>query len=121
MLKKPIYVNYQHEIAVETYFDLVYVTIKELCGSDVEKFEDFIHISNVIIDHHNNYKHNTNEGNYLDFMSIIPTNFTAMVNGFLTGIENKENKSSVRIYQEIITNHAYKLVKELEVIKLTNE
>ena len=56
MLKKPVYVNYQHEIAVEAYFDLVYVTIKEICGQDTNKFEDFIYICNIIIEHHNNYK-----------------------------------------------------------------
>ena len=121
MFSKPIYVNYQHEIAVEGYFDLIYITMKELCGSDVEKFEDFIYISNVIIQHHNEYKKNSNEGNYLDFMSIIPTNFTSMLNGFLTGIENENNKSSVAIYNEILTNHAYRLVKELETIRRTNE
>ena len=121
MFKKPIYVNYQHEITVEAYFDIIYVTMKELCGLDEEKFDDFIHISNIIIEHHNNYRAATNEGNYLDFMSIIPTNFTALINGFLAGIENKDNKSSVRIYKEILTNHAYRLVKELETIKLTNE
>ena len=121
MLKKPVYVNYQHEIAVEAYFDLVYVTIKEICGQDTNKFEDFIYICNIIIEHHNNYKHNINEGNYLDFMSIIPTNFTSMINGFLTGIENKQNASAVRIYKELITNQAYKLVKELEQIKILND
>ena len=54
-------------------------------------------------------------------MSIIPTNFTAMLNGFLTGIENKDNAGSVRIYKQILTDYAYRVVKDLEHIKLMRD
>ena len=54
-------------------------------------------------------------------MSIIPTNFTAMVSGFLVGHENKENTRSIEIYRQILLDYAYRLVKDLETIKINNE
>ena len=121
MFKKPIYVDYKHEIIIQSYLDIIFVSIKELVGSDESKLKEFIDVANIIIEHHNNYRTATNEGNYLDFMSIIPTNFTAMLNGFLTGIENKDNAGSVRIYKQILTDYAYRVVKDLEHIKLMRD
>ena len=121
MFKKPIYINYKHEIIVQAYLDLLETSVKELCGSDKNKLNAFIEVADVIIDHHNNYKAGTHEGNYSDFMSIIPTNFTAMVSGFLVGHENKENTRSVEIYRQILLDYAYRLVKDLETIKINNE
>ncbi len=121
MFNKPIYVDYKHEIIIEAYFDLIYVTIKELCGSDESKLTEFLDVANIIIEHHNNYKTIAHEGNYADFMSIIPTNFTAMINGFLVGYEDEDNRKSVRIYQQILTDYAYRLVKELETVKTIND
>ena len=121
MFKKPIYVDYKHEIIIQSYLDIVFVSIKELVGSDENKLKEFIDVANIIIEHHNNYRTATNEGNYLDFMSIIPTNFTAMINGFLVGYEDEDNRKSVRIYKQILTDYAYRVVKDLEHIKLIRD
>ena len=121
MLLKPISLNYQHEIALQVYLDMITTSIKELTKNE-EKFNDFLDVSNIIIEHHNNYNTNILEtANYQDFISLIPTHFTAMVNGYLVGLENEINRNSVRLYKHILTEEGYNFIDKVQEIKIEKD
>ena len=95
--------------------------IKEVTQNEGQ-YKDFVDVANIIIEHHNNYQSdNLGTANYSDFMSIIPTHFTCMCNGYLTGLENENNRTSVRLYKHIISEHSFNLIGKLETIKLEKD
>ena len=75
----------------------------------------------MIIEYHNGYRKGTDEGNFTDFLSIIPTNYSCMVSGFLAGFENKENRKEVRMYRFMLSDYAHEVVSDLENLKLEND
>ena len=79
---KPVCLNIEHEILLNDYLKSIDLYIEDVTSTK-EKYEDFLEISNIIIEHHNNYQsNNLGHANYSDFMSIIPTHFSCMVNGY---------------------------------------
>lgn len=99
----------------------VITAVAEVTKRNTSKFNDFIDVANIIIEHHNSYKHDMSEGNFYDFMSIIPTNMSVAIQGFMAGIETKRNSVKVRAYRVMLTNYAFDLVNSLGKIKLYNE
>lgn len=121
MLLKPISINYQHEIALQVYLDMITTSIKDVTKNE-EKYKDFIDVANIIIEHHNNYRKDVLVlANYQDFISLIPTHFTAMLNGYLTGIENEKNRNSVRVYKHILSEEAYNYIEKIQDIKIERD
>ena len=121
MLLNPISLNYRHEIILRKYLDNVLTYIKEVTPEE-DRYEEFIDIANIIIEHHNNYRSDVLvAANYQDFMSLIPTHFTAMINGYLTGIENEKNRNSVRVYKHILSEEAYNYIEKIQDIKIEKD
>jgi len=121
MLLNPISLNYRHEIILRKYLDNVLTYIKEVTPEE-DRYEEFIDIANIIIEHHNNYRSDVLvAANYQDFMSLIPTHFTAMINGYLTGIENEKNRNSVRVYKHILSEEAYNYIEKIQDIKIERD
>jgi hypothetical protein len=121
MLLNPISLNYRHEIILRKYLDNVLTYIKEVTPEE-DRYEEFIDIANIIIEHHNNYRSDVLvTANYQDFMSLIPTHFTAMINGYLTGIENENNRNSVRVYKHILSEEAYNYIDKIQDIKIERD
>jgi len=121
MLLNPISLNYRHEIILRKYLDNVLTYIKEVTPNE-DRYQEFIDIANIIIEHHNNYRSDVLvTANYQDFMSLIPTHFTAMINGYLTGIENEKNRNSVRVYKHILSEEAYNYIDKIQDIKIEKD
>ena len=121
MLLKPISINYQHEIALQVYLDMITTSIKDVTKNE-DKYKDFIDVANIIIEHHNNYRKDVLVlANYQDFISLIPTHFTAMLNGYLTGIENENNKNSVRLYKHLLSEEAYNFIDKVQHIEIEQD
>ena len=121
MLLNPISLNYRHEIILRKYLDNVLTYIKEVTP-DEDRYQEFIDVANIIIEHHNNYRSDVlATANYQDFMSLIPTHFTAMINGYLTGIENEKNRNSVRVYKHILSEEAYNYIDKIQDIKIEKD
>ena len=55
MLLKPISINYQHEIALQVYLDMITATIKDVTKNE-DKYKDFIDVANISIRQNNNKK-----------------------------------------------------------------
>lgn len=121
MFNKPITINYIHETLINDYLSLLEQTINDVTGKNESKYQDYVDIANVVIQHHNEYKHHTGLGNYQDFMSIIPTNMSIMTTGFLAGLETKRNAKKIRAYRLFLMTYCYTLVDELEQIEWNNE
>ena len=121
MLLKPISINYQHEIALQVYLDMITATIKDVTKNE-DKYKDFIEVANIIIEHHNNYRKDVLVlANYQDFISLIPTHFTAMVNGYLTGIENEKNRNTVRLYKHLLSEEGYNFIDKVQDLKIEQD
>ena len=121
MLLKPISINYQHQVALELYLDMITTTIEDITNND-SKFKDFIDVCNIIIEHHNTYRNDILEiGNYNDFISIIPTHFTAMIQGYLTGLEQEQNRSTIRIYKQLLSQEAYNYIDKVKNINIEKD
>jgi len=116
---KPVYVSKEHEVYLSEYLYHVNRSVKE-ATSDTEKYQDFLAIGNVIIEYHNNYSEEY-PGNYRDFLMIIPLNYTSMVSGFFCGLENRDNRDSVRIYSLLCNQRAEKLIEDIGKIKVIHE
>lgn len=114
MLKSPIAINNLHKFLLVEYLELSKTTVKQCTGNNTSRYKDYIDICNVIIDHHNHYKHGSREGNFYDFLSIIPTNMSVMTAGFLAGMETKMNAKNVRTSRFMLTEYAHGLVAQLE-------
>lgn len=117
---KPIYVNAVHEVIVESYLDMVFTTINELVIEE-DKVKDFLDISEVIIDYHNQYNGVKEIGNFHDFLMIIPVNFSTMVSGFLCGYEKPSNASACRIHRHLLSNFGLKVIEDLNKIETIHE
>jgi|TARA_R100001082_G_scaffold52918_1_gene28868 collagenase-like PrtC family protease len=114
---KPICLSTEHQILLHNYISYINTYIKDITNND-EKYEDFIQISNIIIEHHNNYQsNNLGQANYNDFLSIIPTHFSCMVNGYLTGLETEDNRQTVRLYRHIISEKSFDLIEDISKLK----
>ena len=121
MLLKPICLNYKHEIVLSVYLDMITTTIKDVT-KDESKYNDFIDVANIIIDHHNNYKSDVlGIANYQDFLSLIPTHFTVMINGYLTGLENEKNRSTVRVYKHILSEEGYNFIDKIQDLEIEKD
>jgi len=121
MLLKPICLNYKHEIALRVYLEMITTTIKDIT-KDESRYNNFIEIANIIIDHHNNYKSDVlGVANYQDFISLIPTHFTAMVNGYLTGLENETNRTTVRVYKHLLSEEGYNFIDKVQNLEIEKD
>ncbi len=121
MLLKPICLNYKHEIALSVYLEMITTSIKDIT-KDESKYNNFIDVANIIIEHHNNYKSDVlGMANYQDFISLIPTHFTAMINGYLTGIENEINRNTVRVYKHILSEEAYNFIDKVQDLEIEKD
>ena len=121
MLLKPICLNYKHEIALRVYLEMITTTIKDIT-KDESRYNNFIDVANIIIDHHNNYKSDVlGVANYQDFISLIPTHFTAMVNGYLTGLENETNRTTVRVYKHLLSEEGYNFIDKVQDLEIEKD
>ena len=119
MTTKPIYASMEHEVLIEAYLDAICRNIREVV--EIDKYKDFIDVSNFIIDYHNEYSKNKDTGNWHDFLMIIPLQMSAMITGLLIGVENKDNTISLRIHRELLGQFSLKVMEDLQKIKPVDE
>ena len=89
--------------------------------SSPTKYQNFKEVLELIIEYHNSYGKDVNDGNWNDWLMIIPINTSVMVNGFFAGIQTKRNLESIRAYKLLLDNNLDLLVRELRDIDYQNE
>ncbi|QDP68046.1 MAG: hypothetical protein GOVbin3264_27 [Prokaryotic dsDNA virus sp.] len=120
-LNKFVSINYQHKHMLWDYLSTINLYIEEATSNN-KRYKEWIDIANIIIEHHNNYKsNNLDQANYSDFLSIIPSHFSCMCNGYLAGLENKDNRSSVRLYRHLINEKSFELIDNIAKLETIDE
>ena len=114
---KPICLSTEHQILLHNYISYINTYIKDITNND-EKYEDFIQISIIITPPlwFSGWV-SLGQANYNDFLSIIPTHFSCMVNGYLTGLETEDNRQTVRLYRHIISEKSFDLIEDISKLK----
>jgi len=118
-MKIPICANKEHEIIIKQYLDMHKDLIKEVSNKD--RFNNYMEVYNVVIDLHNNYGDNKTSSNWYDWLMIIPINISILSNGFLAGIETKNNRATVRSYRILINNMVHDVSDKLEKLNRVYE
>jgi len=118
-VEKPIFANITHQIIINDYLKLMLSFVKEI--SSPTKYQNFKDVLELIIEYHNGYGKDVNDGNWNDWLMIIPINTSVMVNGFFAGIQTKRNLESIRAYKLLLDNNLDILVRELRDIDYQNE
>ena len=115
---KPLGINKQHEVILDTYLLTVCESMREL--STESRYNNFLDVIDIIIKYHNKYS-TKKLGAYSDFMSIIPTNVTSCFSGYLAGVENTKNRSMCRAYRTLLTELSHNIISDLEKIQLEKD
>tara|TARA_Y100000592_G_C5392162_1_gene278799 strand:- start:446 stop:802 length:357 start_codon:yes stop_codon:yes gene_type:complete len=118
-MKTPICASKEHEVIIKNYLDMHRKLIEDI--SNKERYNNYIEGYNLVIDLHNNYGNNTNSSNWYDWIMIIPINITVLTNGFLAGIQTKNNRATVRSYKVIVTNLVHEVADKLEKLERVYE
>mgnify|MGYP003132300735 CR=1 FL=1 len=112
----PIYANHQHQITIDTYISACKQFAQDV--STKNKYNNFLDVLDIIIEYHNNYRKN---GNYYDWLMIIPINLSVATNGFFAGIETKRNATVVRAYKVVLEQLVHDTVDKINLIEPKNE
>ena len=117
-MRKPLGINKEHEVILDTYLLTVCESMKEIATES--RYNNFLDVINIIIKYHNQYS-TKRLGAYSDFMSIIPTNVTSCYSGFLAGVETKRNRAACRAYKTLLKELSHSIVADLEKLKIEED
>jgi len=117
-MRKPLGINKEHEVILDTYLLTVCESMKEIATES--RYNNFLDVINIIIKYHNQYS-TKRLGAYSDFMSIIPTNVTSCYSGFLAGVETKRNRAACRAYKTLLKELSQSIVADLEKLKIEED
>ena len=117
---KPIYSSEEHKAILELYINMCKEFAKDV--SNKHKYHNFLDVIDTIIEYHNNYgKGMREEGNFYDWIMIIPINLSVAINGFFAGLETKRNAATIRSYKVILEQLLYESVEKIDHIEPTND
>lgn len=118
-MTKPIFANTTHQILINDYLNLMLTFAKEI--STKSKYQNFKEVMELVIEYHNSYGEDVEQGNWNDWLMIIPINTSVMVNGFFAGIYTKGNSEIIKSYKLLLDNSLELLVRDLREIDYNNE
>tara|TARA_R110002012_G_scaffold293028_1_gene488454 strand:+ start:799 stop:1155 length:357 start_codon:yes stop_codon:yes gene_type:complete len=118
-MTKPIFANTTHQILINDYLNLMLTFAKEI--STKSKYQNFKEVMELVIEYHNSYGEDVEQGNWNDWLMVIPINTSVMVNGFFAGIYTKGNSEIIKSYKLLLDNSLELLVRDLREIDYNNE
>ena len=118
-MTKPIFADTTHQILINDYLNLMLTFAKEI--STKSKYQNFKEVMELVIEYHNSYGEDVEQGNWNDWLMIIPINTSVMVNGFFAGIYTKGNSEIIKSYKLLLDNSLELLVRDLREIDYKNE
>tara|TARA_R110002012_G_scaffold203158_1_gene372515 strand:- start:127 stop:486 length:360 start_codon:yes stop_codon:yes gene_type:complete len=119
-MTKPIYANNEHEIIVSAYIVMIKEFVKDI--SNETRWNNFLDVLEVVIEYHNNYGKGVREnGNYWDWLMILPINLSILTNGYLAAIETKKNSAIVRSYKLLLNEMVQDVVDKIEKLEPIND
>ena len=119
-MTKPIYANNEHEIIVSAYIVMIKEFVKDV--SNETRWHNFLDVLEVVTEYHNNYGKGVREnGNYWDWLMILPINLSVLTNGYLAAIETKKNSAVVRSYKILLNEMVQDVVDKIEKLEPIND
>jgi len=119
-MTKPIYANNEHEVIVGAYIAMIKEFVKDL--SNETRWRNFCEVLDILYEYHNNYGKGVREnGNYWDWLMILPINLSLVTNGFFAGIETKGNAAVVRAYRVLLNEMVQDVVDKIEKLEPIND
>jgi hypothetical protein len=119
-MTKPIYANNDHEVIVDAYIVMIKEFVKDI--SNESRWNNFLEVLQIVIEYHNNYGKGVREnGNYWDWLMILPINLSVLTNGYLAAIETKKNRAIVRSYKILLNEMVQDVVDKIEKLEPIND
>jgi hypothetical protein len=119
-MHKPIYSSEEHKAIID-----VYITMCKQFTQDITtqtRHNNYLEVVDLIIEYSNGYgKGNREDGNFYDWIMIIPINLSVATNGFFAGIETKSNLATVRAYRVVLDQMLQETVDKLDNLEPTND
>ena len=117
---EPIFASQEHKASVEVYMSMCKEFAKDV--STKNKYNNFLEVVSIITEYHNNYGKGVKEqGNFYDWLMIIPINLSVATNGFFAGIETKRNAAVVRAYRVVLDQMLQEVVDKIDNLEPTND
>jgi|TARA_R110002020_G_scaffold468488_1_gene692800 hypothetical protein len=115
-MTQPTYASSEHQIIVATYIVMIKEFVKDV--SNETRWNNFCEVLDILFEYHNNYGKGVREnGNYWDWLMILPINLSLLTNGFLAAIETKGNSAVVRSYKVLLNEMVQEVVDKLEKLE----
>jgi hypothetical protein len=117
---KPIYASEEHRTIVDTYIMMCQDFAKEV--SSKNRYNSYLDVIDTIIEYHNNYGDGCREnGNFYDWLTIIPINMSVATNGFFAGLETNSNRAVIRAYKTVLNELVGETVDKIDNLKEISE
>ena len=119
-MTKPIYASQEHQSIIDVYITMCKEFIKDI--STKTKYNNYLDVYKIIIEYHNGYGEGMREnGNFYDWIMIIPINLSVATNGFFAGIETKSNAAVVRAYRVVLDEMLQEVVSKIDLLEPKND
>ena len=119
-MTKPIYASQEHQSIIDVYITMCKEFTKDI--STKTKYNNYLDVYKIIIEYHNGYGEGIREnGNFYDWVMIIPINLSVATNGFFAGIETKSNAAVVRAYRVVLDEMLQETVSKIDLLEPKND
>ena len=119
-MTKPIYASQEHQSIIDVYITMCKEFTKDI--STKTKYNNYLDVYKIIIEYHNGYGEGMREnGNFYDWIMIIPINLSVATNGFFAGIETKSNAAVVRAYRVVLDEMLQETVSKIDSLEPKND
>jgi hypothetical protein len=119
-MQEPIYANEQHKSIIDAYVLMCKNFAEEV--SSTNRYNNYLEVIDIIIEYSNNYGSGTKEnGNFYDWLMVIPINLTVATNGFFAGLETKKNAATIRAYKVLLDQMIQEVANKLYELKPKND
>ena len=119
-MHKPIYSSQEHKSIIS-----VYTTMCKQFTQDVAtktRYHNYLEVLDLIIEYSNEYgKGHREDGNFYDWLMILPINISVATNGFFAGIETKSNAAVVRAYRVVLDEMLQETVSKIDLLEPKND
>ena len=119
-MQKPIYSSEQHRSIIEVYTAMCKQFTQDITTQT--RYNNYLEVLDLIVEYSNGYGEGIREnGNFYDWIMIIPINLSVATSGFFAGIETRSNAATVRAYKVVLDQLLQETVDRLDSLEPKND
>ena len=119
-MHKPIYSSEAHRAIIDVYMLMCKQFVQD--STTQTRNNNYLEVVDIIIEYSNGYGQGVREnGNFYDWLMIIPINLSVATNGFFAGIETKSNAAVVRAYRVVLDEMLQETVSKIDLLEPKND